>query len=122
MNKLVTIVLALFVSCLTNVKAGANDAQLFAKIAGDYTEPTGGAAKIRKSDDAKKESGPLRFVLSKSNTPGDWGCSTGDADFTFMEGPFKGQTYKVVDGKDGKVELHEQGGRKTVWTMVKKAQ
>ena len=121
MKKLATIVLALVVSVVTNV-IGADNAP---PAAGTYKEPTGGIAIIRKADDAKKESGPLRFKLTNGTTPGEWGCMIGgeltedpaDDKFVFMEGPFKGQTYKVVKNAQGKFELHEQGGRKTVWTQ-----
>ncbi len=116
MKKLVTIVLALVVSFLTNVKGADMEG------AGTYNEPTGGIAIIRKADDAKKESGPLRFKLTNGTTPGEWACmlgkdSDGNGSFVFSEGPFKGQEYKAEKNAKGKWVLTEQGGRKTVWTQ-----
>ena len=104
MNKLLTIVMALVFSVVTNVKA---EDHLVLK----YTEPTGGKAEIRES----KEKG-LRFLLLNGSTPGEWKIKMVNNDITFLEGPFKGQTYKATKNADGKSELHEQGGRKTVWT------
>ena len=105
MNKLATIILALVVSFVTNVKA--DDDYFVAK----YTEPTGGKAELR----ASKDKG-FRWLLLNGTTQGEWKCKMVDKDITFLEGPFKGQTYKATKNADGKAELHEQGGRKTVWT------
>ena len=127
MKKLVTIVLALVVSFFTNVKAEDAFSKNFEGLAGKYKEPTGGKVELRKSDDAKREAGPWRFILSNSNTPGDWACAPGEDNpgegkpsvftITFSEGPFKGSRYIIVRDKDGKVkELQEEKGRKTVWT------
>lgn len=92
-------------------------------LAGSYKEKSGGEMMIRKSDDAKKEAGPWRFVL-KGN--GDWACDAGQENpgegkptvyfIKFAEGPFKGERYNIVRGKDGKVtELQLVGGSKAIW-------
>jgi len=108
MNKLLTIVMALVFSVVTNVKA---EDHLVLK----YTEPTGGKAEIRES----KEKG-LRFLLLNGSTPGEWKIKMVNNDITFLEGPFKDQKYNFVVVSAGVAELHEQGGRKTKWAKVKK--
>jgi hypothetical protein len=105
LNKFVTIILALVFSAFTNVKA--DDDYFVAK----YTEPTGGKAELR----ASKDKG-FRFLLLNGTTPGEWKVKMVGDDVTFLEGPFKGQTYKAKKNDKGQAQLHEQEGRKTVWT------
>ena len=92
-------------------------------LAGSYKEKSGGEMTIRKADDAKMEAGPWRFVLKGE---GDWACDAGvDSPggdkpkvyfIKFAQGPFKGERYDIVRGKDGKVkELQLVGGSKAIW-------
>jgi len=98
--------MALVFSVFTNVK-GADDKEILFKI----TEPSGGKAELRGAANGTT----FRFVLLNGTTPGEWKCKIEGDDFIFLEGPFKDQKYRR-EFKNGKFELHEQGGKKTVWT------
>jgi hypothetical protein len=92
-------------------------------LAGNYKEKSGGEMTIRRSNDAKREAGPWRFVLKGA---GDWACSQGldnpggDKPSTFFisfaEGNFKGERYNIVRDEKGNVkQLELVGGSKAIW-------
>jgi hypothetical protein len=111
MNKLATIVLALVVSFITNVKGEETS---------NYAEPTGGKAVLTLN--YNNDATAVKFKLVNGTTPGEWKCKLTyekrqPTEFVFLEGPFKGQKYTVGKDKDGHQTLTEQEGRKTVWTL-----